>query len=228
MSFNLSNPKPLKSNDKKVPWYEKIWAGISLIALFGEGLIPKGAKDNLPVKARNIIIIFFILVLLYLIGCGIYHNGMLIIDATRHISFSFGDNFYYYGILAIIFTALNYFDIDNMLLDHANQKNIIKEALKDIGKKMPVIKSVGNAVKRHTSITVLFSIFGFLNTIWVIWGIIFYERWLFASLFGLALIFNIAISQIKDLKQVKMILILEIIVTIILLIYILLNHFLIF
>ena len=227
MSFNLSNPTPLKSNDKKVPWYEKIWAGISLIALFGEGMMPKGAKDNLPVKARNIIILIFIFILLYLIGSGVFYNGMLIIKATGSISFSLGDYFYYYGIIAIMFIAASYFNIDNALLDHANKNNMIKEVLKDMGKKAPDIKLLGKAVK-STSINTLPSIIGFLNTVWVIWGIIFYDRWLFISLLGISLLFSIVVSPIRDMKQVKMILILEMVVTILLLSFILINHFITF
>ena len=120
MSFNLSNPAPIKSNEKKVAWYEKVWAGLNLISLFGEGLIPKGVKDNVSIKWRNIGILMVMAILVYFICSGVYYNARLIIEATKNISFSLGDSFYYYGIIVIVFTALQYFNLDKEIKEFGN------------------------------------------------------------------------------------------------------------
>lgn len=229
MSFNLSNPTPLKSNEKKIAWYEKFWAGISLISLFGEGMMPKGVKDNMPVAARNVIVMFFMLLIAYLACSGIYFNAMLLIDATSGISFSLGDSFYYYGFIAIVFIALGYFNLEKEVVEHATRKKFLKDAVKEIGKNaIPSIKPLAGAFNSSRSGTIASSIFSFLNVVWTIWGIIFYDRWLFVGLIALSILFGAAMIPVKNVKHVRLVLILEIVATIILLSFILLNHFLIF
>lgn len=223
-NFNFSKPETQKSSQKKVAWYEKIWAGISLIALFGEGVMPKGAKDNIPVKVRNIIIIIFILIIAYLIGCGIYLNVKGIIHAVHSITFSFGESFYYFGIVVMVFTALSYFNIDKWLLDFADQKKIVTSVMNNISTETTgqVLK---DTLKSFESFNLLHSIMGAITFFWTIWGMIFYDRILFITLFGLSPLFSLILMPMKDLKKVRVVFIADIIVTLIVLSAILINHF---
>lgn len=227
MSFNITNPAPKKTNEKKTKWYEKVWSAISLISLFGEGLIPSKAKDNIPVKWRNIIIIFLILVLAYFIVSGVWFNLIMLIEWSKSLSFGLGDTFYYYGIVAIISVLLSFFDIDNEIERISNQKKAVKKSLKDLGKKKPS-ELLPNPKDGLNHIGTINGIVGFINSVWVICGIIFYDRWWFAALLGLSIASSIASTIFKKPSMIRIILLEEIAVTIITICIILNNHFLIF
>lgn len=227
MSFNLSNPATKKTNEKKVPWYEKIWAGLNLIALFGDGMVPKVAKDNIPIKWRNIIILVFILILVYFLGSGIWYNTMMIIGAVKGVSFTLGDSFYYYGIIAMICVAAGYFELDAAVLKHqAINKKLIKDSIKDIGKKPSV--AIANFKGRMKYIALITGLMGFINGLWIVWGIIFYDRWLFVGLLSISLLSYLSSMPLKDAKHIKMVMIAEMVITIIFIAVIMNNHFLFF
>lgn len=226
MNFNISNPATKKSTEKKDKWWVKIWAFLNLIALFGDGIVPKGAKDAIPLKVRNIIIIILMGVLAYFLGTGIWYNTMLLIEVARNVSFSFGDGFYYYGIIAIVSVALNYFTLEDDLSKHKNFKQMMADQLKAVKKDLKVI--VATASKNARSLRMATSLVGLINGLWVIWGAIFYDRWLFIGMLAVSLISTIASSPLKKVKYVKLVMILEMIITIGIVLVILNNHFLIF
>lgn len=226
MSFNLSNPAAKKTNEKKVPWYEKIWAGINLIALFGDGFIPKGAKDNIPIKVRNIIILIFIVILLYFLGSGIWYNAMMIIEYSRNVSFQLGDSFYYYGIIAIISVFIDYFDLDTAVSKKYADKKMMKSMANDLLKNPN--KLLDKSVQHAKTTAMITGFIGLINGLWTIWGIIFYDRWYFVSLIAISFASHIACYPLKQVKHVKAVLISEMILTIILILVILNNHFLFF
>lgn len=223
--MNFTNPPPIKSNEKKVTILGKIWAGLNLIALFGDFIMPKGAKDNIPIKARNIIILFLIALLVYMVGCGIYINVKWIIEKSQSVSFSFGDNFYYFGFVIIIFTLLQLFNIKKELIDWANQKKITLSAFDDLVKQKSKVKILGKTLKQHQSFTFLFAAMGFISFVWAVWGIIFYDRVLFIILFSIAILFSLILMPVKNLVIVKALLISEIIVSVLMIAFILINHF---
>lgn len=223
--MNFTNPQLIKSNEKKVTILGKIWAGLNLIALFGDFIMPKGVKDNIPIKARNIIILFLIVLLVYMVGCGVFINVQWIIKATKSVSFSLGDNFYYFGFLVIVFTLLQSFNIKNGLVDFANKKKITLSALDDLVKEKSKVKILNKTLKQHQSFTFLFASMGFISFVWVAWGIIFYDRLLFIILFSIAILFSLILIPIKNLVIVKAMLISEIIVSVIMIAFILINHF---
>ncbi len=226
MNFNFSKPKPVKTKEKKVALFEKFWAGLNLISMFGDFMFPKNVKENVPLAWKNIIVLGFIIILAYLGVCGIMLNVTWIIEYTDTISFELGDTFYYYGFIAILFMGSTYFNLDTELIEYANKKKIVSQALKDLkNSSNGVIKGIENPFKKNKLVAIIYSLIHGLNTFWVIWGIIFYDRWWFVSIIVTSLVFNLAVMPFKNLKYVRAILIMEIIVTIILLISILLNHF---
>lgn len=225
-NFNLSNPATKKVTEKKVKWYEKIWAFLNLIALMGDGIVPKGAKDAIPLKVRNVIIIFLMGILAYFLCTGVWYNSMLLIEAAKGVSFSFGDGFYYYGIVAIISLAMGYFTLEDTLSKHKNIKQIIAGQMKSMKKSPKEI--ISNAAQQSKGLARALSFSGFVNGLWVIWGIIFYDRWWFVTLLSISLIFSIISSAMKKVEYVRWIMILEMIFSIIMVLLILNNHFLIF
>ena len=226
MSFKLSNPDTKKTTEKKVKWYEKIWAFLNLIALMGDGIVPKGAKDAIPLKVRNVIIIFFMGILAYFLCTGVWYNSMLLIESVKGISFSLGDSFYYYGIVAIISVAMGYFTMEDTISNQKGIKQVFSEQLKNYKKGPQAIAST--AVKQTKSLARATSLLQFINGIWVIWGVLFYDRWWFGSLLAFSLVTSIISSAIKKVKYVRLIMILEIIISIFIVLLILNNHFLIF
>lgn len=232
-NFNFSKPTPKHTNEKKVSVLGKIWAGLNLVALFGDFIIPKKHQDNIPIKYRNMIILFLLFVVLYMIGCGVFLNVQWIIHAIGKINFSFGEGFYYFGILIIIFCALGYLNIEKEMLDLANQKKIIISSvnnIKDFKKNtgFDPFASVKKSLQQHKSFTALFAIMGLISFIWTAWGIIFYDRILFIILIALSPLSSVIMIPIKNMKIVRMIFIADIIVTIIFISSILINHFFIF
>lgn len=223
--MNLSNPTPIKSNEKKTSIFGKIWAGLNLIALMGDFIIPKKQKDNLPIKVRNFIIVFLFLLIAYFIASGILMNVQWIVQEVKKISFSFGDSFYYFGIIIIVFTIVNYFNIDNVLIDFANKNKVIPNAVKDIKSNASIGDAIKNIVGEHKSNSVLYSIIGTINFFWVICGAIFYDRIFFMLMLSLTFIFNVGVIPIKNISLVKKILIAEIILDVLLVAGFLINHF---
>lgn len=225
-NFSFTKPEPIKTNEKKTTIWGKIWAGINLISLLGDALIPKGAKDNMPVKWRNIIILIFIVVLGYLIGCGIYINVLWIIHQVQKASFSLGDGFYYFGLLPIVLMVLDFFNMQEKLADHALQKKIISTAIKNVGKEKNVLKGTGKDFKKKSnSLSILSSVISLISFVWVVWGAIFYERMLFGSIIILSIVFSIASAPVKNIKHLKILFTTEIIANILLITAILINHF---
>lgn len=226
MSFKLSNPDTKKTTEKKIKWYEKIWAFLNLIALMGDGIVPKGAKDAIPLKVRNVIIIFFMGILAYFLCTGVWYNSMILIEAVEGISFSLGDSFYYYGIVAIISLGMGYFTLADTIANQKGIKQIFSEQLKNAKKGPQALAST--AVKQTKSVAKVTSLLQFINGIWVIWGVLFYDRWWFAGLLIFSLVTSIISSAIKKVEYVRLVMILEIVISIVIVLLILNNHFLIF
>lgn len=223
-AFNFSKPESVKTNEKKVPWWEKIWAGLSLISLFGDSIIPKKQRDYIPVSVRNIAVMILIIIIVYLIACGVIINSRWIIQCTKGFSFSLGNRFYYFGIITIIFLIIDCFYLDEKLLEHSGKKKIISSAMKNLGKEIPSLKSE-KSVSKNKFLTIVIPISNFLTFIWVIWGIMFYDRILFISLIGLSLLFAIITGVIKNVKYIKSLFLIEILVNIVAIAFILINHF---
>lgn len=226
MSFKISNPATKKSTEKKVKWYEKIWAFLNLIALMGDGIVPKGAKDAIPLKVRNVIIIFFMAILAYFLCTGVWYNCMLLMEGVKGISFSLGDYFYYYGIVAIISLALGYFNMEDTILNMKGIKQVISEQLKSYKKGPQAIAST--AVKQTKSLARAISLLQLINGIWVIWGVLFYDLWWFGGLLAFSLVTSLISSAVKKVKYVRLTMVLEIVISIVIVLLILNNHFLIF
>lgn len=74
--MNLSNPKPIKINQKKQSAFsslvEKLSAIISLVELGGGMAIPGKINKKLSVKQRDIVVIITILIFIYFLLMGIF------------------------------------------------------------------------------------------------------------------------------------------------------------
>lgn len=86
--MNFSNPKPIKSNQKKQSGFEsaveKISAIIGLIELGGIAL-PGKAQKMLTPKQRDRVVRIIIFSLIWFVGCGIFQTGSLIVKLIRWI-----------------------------------------------------------------------------------------------------------------------------------------------
>lgn len=223
-NFNFSKPTPVKTNEKKVPWWEKIWAGLSLISIFGDTIIPKKKREFIPIAVRNIAIAILIIIIIYLVACGSIMNSRWIIDYTKGVSFSLGDRFYYFGIVTILFLIIDCFYMDEKLLDHANKNKMIKNTVNNLSKGIASMPSSKSATK-NKFLLIITPICTFLTFLWLIWGIIFYDRILFSGLIGSTILFAIITGAIKNVKFTKYIFFIEILVNILSILFILINHF---
>lgn len=223
-AFNFTKPEPVKTNEKKVPWWEKIWAGLSLISLFGDSMIPKKKRDSIPIPVRNTAVLFLIIVIIYLVACGAIMNCKWIIEYAQGFYFSLGDWFYYFGIVAIIFLIIDCFYLDEKLIDHSNKKKQISSAVSNLSKGVASMPSI-KPVNKNKFFAIITSISTLLTFLWLIWGIIFYDRILFIGLIGLSLLFAIITSAVKNSKHTKYIFFVEILLNIFAILFILINHF---
>ncbi len=223
--FNFTNPTPVKTNEKKGPWWEKIWAGLSLISIFGDTMIPKNKREHIPIPVRNIAVLLLIIIIIYLVGCGAVMNASWIIEYSKGFSFSLGDRFYYFGIVTIIFLIIDCFYLDDKLLDHIKSKKMIKSAVKNLSKGVASPLTSSKSATKNKFLSIVTPICTFLTFVWVISGIIFYDRILFIGLIGLSILFAIGTGIIKNVKYTKYIFLIEILVNILAISFILINHF---
>lgn len=221
--FNFTNPNShIKTNEKKVAWWEKIWAGLSTITLFGDLLFPKDTRNNIPVKWRNMIVLFFLLLIVYLIICGAVINIQWISSYARNIYFERSEWFYYTGIMIVLFVAMDYLNLDNAIQSNKNQKSVLSSALKSFNSnKADLNIKKPESRKSHF----IFTIMSACTLLWCIWGLIFYDRMLFIILIILSIIFSIISASIKDVAHVKKVLVAEIITNVSVLTLYLINHF---
>lgn len=222
-NFNFSKPNStIKTNEKKVAWWEKIWAGLSAITLFGDLLFPKDARNNIPVKWRNMIVLFFLLLIVYLIICGAIVNIQWISSYAKNISFQRSEWFYYTGVLIILFVAMDYFNLDNSIKSNKNQKGMLSSALKSFKSDKPELNiKKPEGPKSHF----IFTIMSTCSLLWCVWGLIFYDRILFIILIIVSAIYSILSASMKDTAHVKKVLVLEIITNVSVLTFYLINHF---
>lgn len=222
--FNFSNPEPVITNEKKVPWWEQIWASLSLISIFGDVVIPKKKREFIPIAVRNIAVAILIIIIVYLVGCGAVMNSKWIIEYTKGASFSLGDRFYYFGIVTILFLIIDCFYLDEKLIDHAHKKKMIKNTVNNLSKGVASMPS-SKPVTKNKFLLIITSICTFFTFLWLIWGIIFYDRILFIGLMGSSILFAIITGAIKNVKYTKFIFFIEIVVNILCILFILINHF---
>jgi hypothetical protein len=160
--MNFSNPAPIKGtlpkkdNGFKVAM-EKLWAGISMISLMVPG---PATRDGLA--AKNIGVIFFILVVGWLSGCGLYLNMKWI--SQMHIPSNW---FYGFGFVVLLFAILQCFDWAKRVREFAAEKKIIH-----VNKKSLLEARLG---KYYTAVDMLA---GICSLLWILAGAIFYERYL--------------------------------------------------
>lgn len=221
--FNFTNPEPVKTNEKKGPWWEKIWAGLSLISIFGDTMIPKNKREHIPIPVRNIAVLLLIIIIIYLVGCGAIMNVGWIIEYSKGFSFSLGDRFYYFGIVTIIFLVIDCFYLDDKVLEMSIKKKQLSSVIKNPGKANPFEST--KSIQKSKFLSIISPISNFITFAWVIWGIIFYDRFLFIGLIGLSLLFAIGTGVIKNVKYTKYIFLIEILVNILAICFIMINHF---
>lgn len=221
--FSFSKPEPVKTNEKKVPWWEKMWAGLSLISLFGDSIIPKKKRDYIPIPVRNIAVLMLIIIIVYLVACGIVMNSRWIIEYTQGISFSLGDRFYYFSIIPMLFLIIDCFYLDDKILEMSIKKKQASIAIKGFGKVNPFDST--KSIQKSKFLSIISPISNFITFLWLIWGIIFYDRILFIGLIGLSMLFAIITGAIKNVKYTKFIFFIEIVVNILCILFILINHF---
>lgn len=214
----------IKSNEKKVSIREKIWASLNLISLMGDMMIPSKMKKKIPLAQRNIIILLLLVILIYLVGCGVAQNIKWIIEFTQNSSFALGNYFYYFGFFTIFYLIMDFFNMDEKLKKHSSVKKTFTELLQNAnkGKGASPLKPISKTNKLYSALE---SIMSFMIFIWGVWGIIFYDRALFILLMGLSIGFAIATAQIKNNDIVRKIFIAEIIANVILISFIIINHF---
>lgn len=209
--MNLSNPVPIKSNEKKKNFlqtgFEKMWAGISMISLMAPG---PTTRENVSVK--NIGVLIFILIVGYLGSCGVYQN----IQWLKHISIT-GEWFYYVSIPIIIFVIAEFFNMEKKVREFALQKKVIYVYKKSL---------LENWLRNFNKVYIAFSfIIETVSFLWMVVGIIFYDRTLFIVLLSTSLLLSIITAAFKKPAQAKAMFISEAIIFLSIVLFILVNHF---
>ena len=210
--MNFSKPKTIKAPaQKKVnpikDMIEKAWAGLSMISLAAPGV---NTRDTLP--AKNISVLVFIILISYFALCGIWLNWQWI----KGVRIS-GEWFYYTGISVLVFTAIEFFNIEKKVREFAIDKKIM----------FPNHNSLlENVIGRSKLYNIVTMIMGVVNFVWVILGIIFYDRALFIELLVIYIVIVVIRSACKKTNSARNIFMIESIFSIALLAFILLNHFL--
>lgn len=211
--MNLSNPKtlkgtaPAKSNPFKVGM-EKFWAVVSLISTMVPGAT---TRDN--ISAKNIGVVFFVLLVTYLGVCGLIQNVQWL-GAIRIT----GEWFYYLGIAITSFVSIEFLNTEKKVREFAIDKKLIYP------NKNSVLEDM---IGRNSAYNVFSMIMEAIGFFWVIAGIIFYDRFLFIGLMAISIAFAvIENTACKKTSHAKAVIIAESLISIAGLLYILLNHYL--
>lgn len=210
--MNLSNPKtikasaPAKANPIKVG-LEKFWAAISLIST----MVP-GATTRDTISAKNVGVVFFVLMVTYLGVCGLILNVKWIGDIRIT-----GEWFYYLGILITVFVSVEFLNTEKKVREFAIEKKLIYPNKNSL---------LENIIGRSSAYNVFATIMEATGFFWVIAGIAFYDRLLFISLMAISIAFALIENfACKKANQAKVVIMAESLVSISGLAFILLNHY---
>lgn len=211
--MNLSNPKRIqgpvspKVNPVKA-MFEKAWAGLSLLSLGAPGA---NTRANLP--AKNIGVLVFMILVSYFAICGLYMNTQWLLGIKIA-----GEWFYYAGISVLVFTAIDFFDIEKKVREVALEKKIIC-----LYKSSMLEKVIGGS-KLYNVFALLMHIIGLF---WILLGIFFYDSALFiAYTSGSLVLLIIANKRFKTTAPVRRMFMIESLFSVAIILFILLNHFL--
>lgn len=207
--MNFSNPKPIKGTlpirgNPIKSMFEKSWAALSMISL----MVP-GSTTKSNIASKNIGVLIFIVLIIWLSSCGVYMNIKWII----HMNIT-GDWFYYCSIPVAIFCTLQLLDIDKQLRDFASEKKI-----KIISQKSILEEGFGKA---YSPLIFTFELYSFF---WLIIGIVFYDRYLSLSLLFMGIASNTIQHFIKNSDHAIKIFIYEACISLMIVLFILVQHF---
>lgn len=210
--MNFSNPNPIKARQVKgnpvQEFFKKIWAGTGMISLMTPG---STTKDN--IDSKNVGVIIFSILVIYLLVCGAWLNVQWIMNVT--IS---ADWFYYVGIAVLVHSVIGIFHVEKDVREFAVEKKII-------------IANRDSLLERVIGRSKVFNIFSILSEInfflWVILGIFCFDTLLFIGLFIVGISFSCSVEYLcKKITQARTVLFLQSISLMLAVLYILSNHFL--
>lgn len=212
--MNFSNPTPIKKHQAHEGWIKvilkKAWALISLIS----GMVP-GPTTRQNITSKNIGVLVFIVLILHLVGCGIWLNAQWIMKITIE-----GDWFYYTGIAVVVYSLIDSLHAEKRVREFAMEKKIM----------MPNQDSLlERAIGRSQLYNVFAMIAEALAFFWVVLGIFCYDTWLCVGLLGIMMALS-AITEYacKTLSAARKIFMIESIFLAAAVLLIILNHFLTF
>lgn len=211
--MNFSNPKIIKGNDGKKEGiisklFGKVWAWTGMLALMAPGSTTKSNEH-----AKNIGVLIFMILVSYLVICGLYINIQWLLGIKIE-----GEWFYFTGIYVLVFTAIEFLNIEKNVREVALEKKIIC-----LYKNSMLEKIIGRS-KLYNVFALLMHIIGLF---WILLGIFFYDTALFIAYatvsLALSLIANKAFKKTEPVRRMFMI---ESLFSVAIILFILLNYFL--
>lgn len=211
--MNFSNPTTIKGNDGKKEGiisklFGKVWAWTGMLALMAPG---STTKDN--ADAKNIGVLIFMILVSYFGICGLYINIYWLLSIKIE-----GEWFYYTGISVLVFTAIEFLNIEKNVREVALEKKIIC-----LYKNSMLEKIIGRS-KLYNVFAMLMHVIGLF---WILLGIFFYDTALFIAYASVSLILSIiAAKAFKRTEPVRIIFMIESLFSVAIITLIILNHFL--